>query len=81
MQISARYSCRTTTGIYSHPTFSMPAPAGVAVDFAPTNISAGSMCSAIFTTPQHTLVGTLSEETVTNPSSNEGAIYEAIVLD
>jgi hypothetical protein len=79
--ITGAYTCRTTGGTYAHYTYSMPAEAGVAVDFQPTDIPAGNLCSAIFTTAQHTLVGTVSEEDIIAPSLNDGSIYEAIVLD
>lgn len=82
VQIVGRYKCHTSTSsTYSNHTHSMTAGPGVAVEFEPINIPAGNLCSAIFTTSQRTLVGVVSEESMTEPAAIDGSIYEAILLD
>jgi hypothetical protein len=81
VQIVGSFKCRVANGTsYSNHTHTMTAGANIAVDFQPNNIPAGNLCSAIFTTTQGTLVGTVTEEDVANPSL-DSATYEGIALD
>jgi hypothetical protein len=81
MQIVGKYKCHTSaSGTYSSYTHTMTAAPNAVVDFEPSNIGAGNLCSAIFTTATRTLVGIVSEESMTAPPLVDGSIYEAIVL-
>jgi hypothetical protein len=81
VQIVGDFKCRVAGGsTYSNHTHTMTAGAGIAVDFQPNNIPAGNLCSAIFTTTQKTLVGSVTHEDIVDPSLDRG-MYEAIVLD
>jgi len=82
VQILGTYRCHTEmSGTYSVHTHTMVVDPKVAVDFEPTNIPAGNLCSAIFTTAQRTLVGVVAEESLISPPPIDGSIYEAILLD